>query len=112
MKNILKQTWLSLAIIGIAIFTWLIALPFLPNSIPMQYNDSGNVNWSANKFLAFIINIIIMLFCYIITNIKLINGKNLNKLSKMKSLNNIINPLVQVVIYLIFLIIIFNALSF
>lgn len=111
MKYALKQTWFSLLIIGVAIVTWIIALPFLPNSIPMQYNDSGEVNWSANKFLAFIISIAIMLFCYIVTNIKLTKDKDQNKFSNMQSLNSIINTLVQGFLYLIFLIIIFNSLG-
>lgn len=111
MKYVLKQTWFSLLIIGVAMITWLIALPFLPSSIPMQYNDSGNVNWSANRFIAFIISIVIMLFCYIVTNIKLYKEKDQNKFSNMKSLNMVINPLVQAFLYFIFLIIIFNALG-
>lgn len=111
MKSVLKQTRFSLLIIGIAIITWLIALPFLPDSIPMQYNESGEVNWTANKFVAFIISIAIMLFCYIITNIKLFKDKDQNKFSNMKSLNTFINPLVQAFLYFIFLIIIFNALG-
>lgn len=111
MKYGLKQTWLSLFIIGVAIITWLIALPFLPNSIPMQYNSNGDVNWSANRFVAFIISIAIMLFCYIVTNIKLSKDKDQNKFSNMQSLNKVINPLVQAFLYFIFLIIIFNALG-
>jgi uncharacterized membrane protein len=111
MKSVLKQTRFSLLIIGIAIITWLIALPFLPDSIPMQYNESGEVNWTANKFVAFIISIAIMLFCYIITNIKLFKDKDQNKFSNMKSINTFINPLVQAFLYFIFLIIIFNALG-
>ena len=111
MKYLLQQTWFSLLFIGVAILTWLITLPFLPTTIPMQYNDSGNVNWSANKFVAFIISIAIMLFCYIITNIKLAKDKNKNNYSNMKSLNNILNPLVQAFLYFIFLIIILNALG-
>ncbi|MGK8517714.1 SdpI family protein [Staphylococcus arlettae] len=112
MKYLLQQTWFSLLIIGVAIMTWLIVLPFLPDAIPMQYNDSGDVNWSANKYFAFIISIAIMLFCYIITNIKLATDKSQNKFSNMKSLNNILNPLVLAFLYFIFLIIIFNALGF
>ncbi|REH92041.1 hypothetical protein DOS68_02135 [Staphylococcus felis] len=111
MKFVLKQTWFSLLIIVVAIITWLIALPFLPSSIPMQYNNNGDVNWSANRFVAFILSIAIMLFCYIVTNIKLAKDKDQNKFSNMKSLNNIINPLVQAFLYFIFLIIIFNALG-
>lgn len=53
-----------------------------------------------------------MLFCYIITNIKLATDKSQNKFSNMKSLNNILNPLVLAFLYFIFLIIIFNALGF
>ncbi|PTK42374.1 DUF1648 domain-containing protein, partial [Staphylococcus hominis] len=71
MKYQLKQSWFSLFIIGVAIITWLIALPFLPNTVPMQYDSNGDINWSANKFIAFIISIVIMLFCYIATNIKI-----------------------------------------
>lgn len=112
MKHVLKQTWFSLFIIGVAIITWLIALPFLPNSIPMQYSDNGDVNWSANRFVAFVISIAIMLFCYIVTNIKLSKDKDQDKFSNMYSLNSFINPLVQAFLYLIFLIIIFNALGF
>ena len=112
MKHVLKQTWFSLFIIGVAIITWLIALPFLPNSIPMQYSNNGDVNWSANRFFAFVISIAIMLFCYIVTNIKLSKDKDQDKFSNMSSLNSFINPLVQAFLYFIFLIIIFNALGF
>lgn len=112
MKHVLKQTWFSLFIIGVAIITWLIALPFLPNSIPMQYSNNGDVNWSANRFVAFVISIAIMLFCYIVTNIKLSKDKDQDKFSNMYSLNSFINPLVQAFLYFIFLIIIFNALGF
>src|SRR5699024_551235 len=107
MKHVLKQTWFSLFIISVAIITWLIALPFLPNSIPMQYSNNGDVNWSANRFVAFVISIAIMLFCYIVTNIKLSKDKDQDKFSNMYSLNSFINPLVQAFLYFIFLIIIF-----
>ncbi|MDS3852878.1 DUF1648 domain-containing protein [Staphylococcus hominis] len=53
MKEKLKQSWFSLLVIAITIVTWLIALPFLPNDIPMQYNDVGNVTWRTNKFISF-----------------------------------------------------------
>lgn len=111
MKYQLKQSWFSLFIIGIAIITWLIALPFLPNTVPMQYDSNGDINWSANKFIAFIISIAIMLFCYIVTNIKIYRDKDQNRFSNMQALNNIINPLVQTFLYFIFLIIILNALG-
>ena len=99
MKHALKQTWFSLFIISVAIITWLIALPFLPNSIPMQYSDNGDVNWSANRFVAFIISIAIMLFCYIVTNIKLSKDKDQGKFSNIYSLNSFIKPLVQGFLY-------------
>lgn len=34
----------------------------------MQYNDVGKVTWRTNKFIAFFINIAIMLFFYIVLN--------------------------------------------
>lgn len=87
MKEVLRQSKTSLSIIILAIVTWLIALPFLPNSIAMQYNSNGDVNWSANKFLAFITMIGIMIFCYIITNIKIFKDKNQTTFSNNESLN-------------------------
>src|SRR5699024_10636869 len=104
MKHVLKQTWFSLFIISVAIITWLIALPFLPNSIPMQYSNNSDVNWSANRFVAFVISIAIMLFCYIVTNIKLSKDKDQDKFFNIS--------LVLAFLYFIFLIIIFNALVF
>ncbi|MGX0019473.1 putative membrane protein [Staphylococcus hominis] len=64
MKEKLKQSWFSLLVIAITIVTWLIALPFLPNDIPMQYNDVGNVTWRTNKFIAFLL--ILLLCCFAI----------------------------------------------
>src|SRR5699024_9714928 len=112
MKHVLKQTLFSLFIISVAIITWLIALPFLPNSIPMQYSNNGDVNWSANRFVAFVISIAIMLFCYIVTNIKLSKDKDQDKFSNMYSLNSFINPLFHAFLYFIFFFIIFNVFVF
>src|SRR5699024_5828429 len=94
------------------IITWLIALPFLPNSIPMQYSNIGDVSWSANRFVDFVISIAIMLFCYIVTNVKLSNDKDQDKFSNMYFLNSFINPIFSGFLFFIFLIIIFNALVF
>lgn len=111
MKEVLRQSKTSLSIIILAIVTWLIALPFLPNSIPMQYNSNGDVNWSANKFLAFITMIGIMIFCYIITNIKIFKDKNQTTFSNNESLNRLLNPLVHGFIYIISMVMIFSALG-
>ncbi|MDK9844707.1 MULTISPECIES: SdpI family protein [Staphylococcus] len=111
MKEVLRQSKISLVIIILAIITWLIALPFLPNSIPMQYNSNGDVNWSANKFLAFIIMIGIMIFCYIITNIKIYRDQNQTKFSNVKFLNQLLNPLIHGFIYLISVVMILSALG-
>lgn len=111
MKEVLRQSKTSLPIIILAIVTWLIALPFLPNSIPMQYNSNGDVNWSANKFLAFITMIGIMIFCYIITNIKIFKDKNQTTFSNNESLNRLLNPLVHGFIYIISMVMIFSALG-
>lgn len=112
MKDKLKQTWLSLFIIFLAIITWLIALPSLPNEIAMQYSSAGDVTWSTNKFIAFIFSIAVMLFCYFVMNNKTIfNNKNNNHFSGKKSFKKFLSPIVQLFIYIIFLIIIFNAFS-
>lgn len=111
MKEVLRQSKTSLVIIILAIVTWLIALPFLPSSIPMQYNSNGDVNWSANKFLAFITMIGIMIFCYIITNIKIFKDKNQTTFSNNESLNRLLNPLVHGFIYIISIVMIFSALG-
>ncbi|MEJ7530184.1 DUF1648 domain-containing protein [Staphylococcus hominis] len=111
MKEKLKQSWFSLLVITITIVTWLIALPFLPNDIPMQYNDVGKVTWHTNKFIAFFINIAIMLFCYIVLNDNIF-FRNINQYqSDSKKLSNkLVSSVVQIFVYIIFLIIIFKSL--
>lgn len=79
--------------------------------MPMQYNDNGDVNWFANKFIAFVICVGIMIFCYIVTNIKLLKDKESYRYTNFKSLNTFINPLVQGFLFIVFLIVILNALN-
>ncbi|WP_213482921.1 DUF1648 domain-containing protein [Staphylococcus hominis] len=111
MKEKLKQSWFSLLVIAITIVTWLIALPFLPNDIPMQYNDVGNVTWRTNKFISFFINIAIMLFCYIVLNDNIFFRNTNQYQSDSKKLSNkLVSSVVQIFIYIIFLIIIFESL--
>ncbi|MBO3063245.1 SdpI family protein [Mammaliicoccus fleurettii] len=112
MKEILKQTKFNLYIIGLTIITWIIALPFLPISIPMQYSANGEVNWSANRFVACIVMITIMIFCYVVTNLKIFKDKEQNKFSNMASLNDLLNTSAQGIMYVISLIIIFNGLGY
>ncbi len=112
MKEIYKQSKLSIFIICIAIITWIIAIPFLPHDVPMQYNANGEINWSANKFVAAIVMIGIMLFSYIITNLKIAKDKDQRKFSNIRSLNDLLNPLVQGFIYVITLIVISNGLGY
>ncbi|MEB6202585.1 MULTISPECIES: SdpI family protein [Mammaliicoccus] len=112
MKEILKQTKFNLYIIGLTIITWIIALPFLPTSIPMQYSANGEVNWSANRFVACIVMITIMIFCYVVTNLKIFKDKEQNKFSNMASLNDLLNTSAQGIMYVISLIIIFNGLGY
>lgn len=112
MKEILKQTKFNLYIIGLTIITWIIALPFLPTSIPMQYSANGEVNWSVNRFVACIVMITIMIFCYVVTNLKIFKDKEQNKFSNMASLNDLLNTSAQGIMYVISLIIIFNGLGY
>ncbi|HAL09699.1 MULTISPECIES: SdpI family protein [Mammaliicoccus] len=111
MKEILKRTKFDLFIIGLSVISWIIALPFLPNSIPMQYSASGEINWSANKLIAAIVMIGIMIFCYVVTNIKIAKDTDQEKFSNVASLNELLNPLGQGFIYVISLIMIFNGLG-
>jgi len=111
-KEIYKQSKLSIFIICIAIITWIIAIPFLPHDVPMQNNANGEINWSANKFVAAIVMIGIMLFSYIITNLKIAKDKDQRKFSNISSLNDLLNPLVQGFIYVITLIVISNGLGY
>lgn len=72
MMYIIKQTKYALMIIGIAILTWIIALPFIPEHIPMQYTffGTGEETWGTNKYLAGTIIIAIMIFIYAAAIIK------------------------------------------
>ena len=45
MKEILKQTRLSIIIIILGIITWILMLPSLPDYIPMQFTMDGNATW-------------------------------------------------------------------
>lgn len=70
MINIVKQTKYSLIMIGIAIVTWGIALPFMPDYIPMQYTYAGEEIWGTNKYLAGLSLIALMLLIYLIAILK------------------------------------------
>lgn len=70
MINIVKQTKYSLIMIGIAIVTWGIALPIMPDYIPMQYTSGGEEIWGTNKYLAGLSLIALMLLVYLIAILK------------------------------------------
>lgn len=111
MKDILKNTKTAIFIIGLAILTWLISFAYLPDSIPMQYSVNGSVNWSANKYVASLIIIAVMIFCYLTFIFSTKKNQKRKKYSHIVNLDHFFSSLTQGFLYIISLIIIFNALG-
>lgn len=111
MKDILKNTKTAIFIIGLAILTWLISFAYLPDSIPMQYSVNGSVNWSANKYVAALIIIAVMIFCYLTFIFSTKKNQKRKKYSHIVNLDHFFSSLTQGFLYIISLIIIFNALG-
>lgn len=70
MTEIIKQTRLSILVILLAVATWLLMLPVLPNFIGLQFTLDGEVVWGTNKYLASLIIVGIMIAVYILSVIK------------------------------------------
>lgn len=111
MKDILKNTKTSIFIIGVAILTWLISFAYLPDSIPMQYSNNGSVNWIANKYIAALIMIAVMLFCYLTFIFSTKKDQKRKNYSNLVNLDQFFSSLTQGFLYIISLIMIFNALG-
>ncbi|KAA1039886.1 SdpI family protein [Macrococcus equipercicus] len=112
-KTLFEKTKLSLIIILCSILYWIYMIPSLPDSIPMQVEDDGSVIWSANKYIAALLTIVIMTIIYLIMLYKP-KYKNMDK-GRRDAYENVYSIIINLVIFLVFvaiLIVIFNANGF
>lgn len=70
MIEIMKQTRVSVLVIILTAITWIVMMPLLPDYIGMQYSMDGEIIWGANKYLAALIIVGIMILVYILAVIK------------------------------------------
>ncbi|TDM12178.1 SdpI family protein [Macrococcus bovicus] len=112
-KTLFEKTKLSLIIILCSIVYWIYMIPSLPDSIPMQVEDDGSVIWSANKYIAALLTVVIMTIIYLIMLYKP-KYKNMDK-GRRDAYENVYSIIINLVIFLVFmaiLIVIFNANGF
>ncbi|MCG3399171.1 SdpI family protein [Staphylococcus massiliensis] len=108
----LKHSKIGIVFIVLTLVAWLIALPFLPTDVPMQYTSDDQVNWKAHKFLAPLFFLGLALLTYLIAATKGHSETRKNSHENFTSLNNFFHALGPIIAFVISIVVIFNALGF
>ena len=64
MKAFLKTYWLELLFFAVGLVGAVIAMPFLPASVPLQFQGDGVITRTGPKWAVFIIPVVQLLVCY------------------------------------------------
>lgn len=64
MKAFLKAYWLELLFFAVGLVGAAIAMPFLPASVPLQFQGDGVITRTGPKWAVFIIPVVQLLVCY------------------------------------------------
>ena len=64
MKAFLKTYWLEFLFFAVGLVGAVIAMPFLPASVPLQFQDDGVITRTGPKWAVFIIPVVQLLVCY------------------------------------------------
>ena len=64
MKAFLKTYWLELLFFAVGLVGAVIAMPFLPASVPLQFQGDGVITRTGPKWAVFIVPVVQLLVCY------------------------------------------------
>lgn len=64
MKAFLKTYWLEFLFFAVGLVGAVIAMPFLPASVPLQFQGDGVITRTGPKWAVFIIPVVQLLVCY------------------------------------------------
>ena len=64
MKAFLKTYWLEFLFFAVGLVGAVIAMPFLPASVPLQFQGDGVITRRGRKWAVFIIPVVQLLVCY------------------------------------------------
>lgn len=64
MKAFVKTYWLEILFFAVGFVGALIAMPFLPGSVPIQFQSNGVITRTGPKWMVFLVPVVQLLACY------------------------------------------------